>query len=73
MSAHSPKMTAKWFSEFDYLTCRKAREIHADGKYAVSGVVMRHVGTGDVCIVEYGAVRWLGKEEAWKLMHPDTK
>jgi hypothetical protein len=37
--------------------------------YRISGYVMRHVDQEDVCIVDYGTVRWLGDNEMFGLLH----
>ena len=49
------------------LTCGKAFSITQRG-YELTGFVLRHPDTGEMCIVEQSAVRWIGKDEAWNLM-----
>lgn len=54
----------------DKQTDEKVRQIIEQNGYKLSGVVLIN-GHGDRVIVEMGAVRWLGNEEMWRLMHPD--
>ena len=53
------------------LTCGKAFSVSQRG-YEPTGFVLRHPDTGEMCIVEQAAVRWIGKDEAWNLMHPQS-
>jgi hypothetical protein len=53
------------------LTCGKAFAVCQRG-YDLTGFVLRHPDTGEMCIVEQAAVRWIGKDESWNLMHPQS-
>ncbi|MCO8609685.1 hypothetical protein KGP95_13320 [Burkholderia multivorans] len=54
----------------DRLTDEKANHIIQRDGYKLTGAVLC-ASDGRRCIVDLGAVRWLTKAEAWKLMHPD--
>ena len=55
----------------DRLTADKAAHICERDGYRPTGVVLQNEN-GERCIVELGAVRWISKDEMWKLMHPDA-
>jgi hypothetical protein len=57
--------------EADRLTKLKAEDIAARDSYKPTGVVLMRKD-GARCIVEQSAVRWIGKDEFWDLMHPDS-
>ena len=54
---------APTLADLDGLNRHKAETIYADGKHEITGVVMRNKETGEMCIVESCAVRWLDKAE----------
>lgn len=54
----------------DRLTDEKANHIIQRDGYKLTGAVLC-ASDGRRCIIDLGAVRWLTKAEAWKLMHPD--
>lgn len=54
-------------AEASELTAAKAASLLHDGWY-VSGLVLTNE-EGRTCIVDKSAVRWLGKDEFWWLMH----
>lgn len=58
------------FGTLSGLTGYKAKGIYDRGEHELTGVVMRHKTTGEMCIVELSAVRWVSKDDSWTLMHP---
>jgi len=56
----------------DRLTALKATDICNRMNFKITGVVLRNENTNERCLVELSDVRWLHKDEMWKLMHPDA-
>lgn len=54
------------------LTAEKSETVQKRDGYRITGFVLHHPETGERCIVEMSAVRWLSKEESWWLMHEST-
>ncbi len=52
------------------LTADKTAFCELNNGYEISGFVLKDK-EGRRGIIEGGAVRWLSKDEMWKLMHPD--
>lgn len=52
------------------LTASKAAEIASD-VWNMSGVVLVNPFTGERCIVDIGAVRWIDGAVFYQFMHPD--
>ena len=50
------------------LTAQKAETVLHRG-FELTGFVLCNPRTGERCIVEMSAVRWLDKDSAWWLMH----
>ena len=38
--------------------------------HQLTGFILCHPETGERCLVEMSACRWLTRDESWKLMHP---
>ena len=51
------------------LTAEKSAVVMQRDGYNVTGFVLCHPATGNRCIVEMSACRWLTKDESWWLMH----
>ena len=51
------------------LTAEQAQVVMSRDGYKITGVVLCHPVSGDRCIVEMSACRWLTKAESWWLMH----
>ena len=60
------------FSEVIPLTHSKAKHIIARDGYSVTGFVLTK-DSGEKCIVDMSAVRWLARDEFFKMMHPDDR
>lgn len=66
-----PKLspTRKMIDGFSHtMTMVKSDTVIGKG-YDLTGFCFRNK-EGDLCIVELAAVRWMSREEAWRLMHP---
>lgn len=51
------------------LTAEKSAVVMKRDGYNITGFVLCHPVTGNRCIVEMSACRWLTKDESWWLMH----
>ena len=51
------------------LTAEKSAVVMKRDGYNITGFVLCHPVSGNRCIVEMSACRWLTKEESWWLMH----
>ena len=51
------------------LTAEKSTVVMKRNGYNITGFVLCHPETGNRCIVEMSACRWLTKDESWWLMH----
>lgn len=54
------------------LTAKKTASILDRDGGQITGFVITQP-SGNIGIVDKGAVRWLDKEEMWRLMHPDNE
>jgi hypothetical protein len=53
------------------LTHSKTKHIIARDSFSVTGFVLTKE-TGEKCIVDMSAVRWMSRDEFFKMMHPDA-
>lgn len=59
-------------SQVTQLTRRKAKQIIEQNGFEVTGFVMTDEN-GKKCIVDMSAVRWMSRDEFYKIMHPQAE